>query len=153
MEVRVVRPSEGESIRFGPITARIIEDGSHTGHRLGLMEATVPPGPNQPPQHIHRQHDEVFIVTAGKLRFTTGEDFVDVEAGSVVVVPTGVPHTFSNPFDQPAVMINTFTPDLYIQYFRDLGQLPLDERGLLAPADVGRVMARYATDVVRPGSS
>lgn len=45
---------------------------------------------------------------------------------------------------------NTFTPDLYIQYFRDLATLPLDERGLLSPADIGRTMARYATDVGRP---
>jgi mannose-6-phosphate isomerase-like protein (cupin superfamily) len=151
MDVRVIRPGEGEPANFGPITARIIEDGSHTGHRIGLIEATVPPGSPQPPQHIHREHDEVFILTAGTLRFTSGDESVDVEAGSVVVVSPGVPHTFSNPFDAPAVMINTFTPDLYIQYFRDLSQLPVDEHGRLAPADVGRVMARYATDVVRPG--
>ena len=43
------------------------------------------------------------------------------------------------------------TPDLYIQYFRDLGQLPVDERGMLSPADVGRTMARYATEVVHSG--
>ena len=151
MDVRVIRPGEGEAVSFGPITARIIEDGSHTGHRLGLIEATVPPGSAPPPQHIHREHDEVFILTAGKLRFTSGDESVDVETGSVVVVATGVPHTFSNPFDLPAVMVNSFTPDLYIQYFRDLSQLPVDEHGRLAPADVGRVMARYATDVVRPG--
>jgi hypothetical protein len=43
------------------------------------------------------------------------------------------------------------TPDLYIQYFRDLGQLPLDNQGMLSPADIARTMARYATDVVHPG--
>ena len=91
-----------------------------------------------------------LVVTAGKLRFTSGEQSVDVEAGSVVVVPIGVPHTFSNPFDVPAVMLNTFTPDLYIQYFRDLSTLPVGPQGLLDPADIGRTMARYATDVVRP---
>ncbi len=72
-----------------------------------------------------------------------------VEAGSCVTVPTGTAHTFSNPFDAPATFINTLTPDLYIQYFRDLGKLPVDERGLLSPADIGRTMAKYATDVVR----
>ena len=30
------------------------------------------------------------------------------------------PHTFANVGDDPAVMLNTFTPDLYVQYFRDL---------------------------------
>jgi mannose-6-phosphate isomerase-like protein (cupin superfamily) len=150
MAIHVVRPGEGEMTGGGPIKVRVIEDGSHTGHRLGLIEATVPPTPAQPPQHIHREHDEVFIVTAGKLRLTSDTESVDVEAGSVVVVPVGTSHTFSNPFDAPATMLNTFTPDLYVQYFRDLALLPVDERGLLTPADIGRTMARYATDVVRP---
>lgn len=65
-------------------------------------------------------------------------------------MPIGVPHTFSNPFQDQAVFIGTMTPDLYIQYFRDLGQLPLDHQGMLSPADIARAMARYATDVVHP---
>ena len=149
MAIRVIRPGEGEMSGGGPIRARIIEDGSHTDHRLGLIEATVPPGPAQPPPHIHREHDEVFIVTVGKLRFTSGDESVDVDAGSVVVVPRSTPHTFSNPFEAPAVFLGTITPDLYIQYFRDLAALPLNAQGLLDPADIGRVMSRYATDVVR----
>ena len=61
-----------------------------------------------------------------------------------------VPHTFSNPFDTPAAFIGLMTPDLYIQYFRDLGQLSLDTDGMLQPADVARTMAHYATEVVLP---
>ena len=151
MGIRVIRPGDGERVGIGAIHARIIEDGSSTGHRLGLIEATIPPGPAQPPQHVHHEHDEVFIVTAGKVRFTTGDDSVDVEAGTVVVVPIGVPHTFSNPFEAIAVFIGTMTPDLYVQYFRDLAQLPVDDQGMLKPADIASTMARYATDVVRAG--
>ena len=146
----MVRPGDGEQVGGGPIGAQILEDGSHTGHRLGLVQATLPPGPAQPPQHIHHEHDETFIVTAGRVRFTSGSDFVDAEAGTVVVVPIGVPHTFSNPFDATASFIGLMTPDLYIQYFRDLSLLPLDQQGLLQPADVARTMARYATEVVPP---
>jgi len=99
---------------------------------------------------VHHEHEEVFIVTAGKVRFTSGHDSIDVDAGTVVVVPIGVPHTFSNPFQEMAVFIGTMMPDLYIQYFRDLGQLPVDQQGMLDPADIARTMARYATEVVRP---
>ncbi|MBV9354263.1 MAG: cupin domain-containing protein, partial [Chloroflexi bacterium] len=59
--------------------------------------------------------------------------------------------TFSNPFEEPAEFIGLMTPDLYIQYFRDLSHLPLDQQGMLRPADVARTMARYATEVVPPG--
>jgi len=36
------------------------------------------------------------------------------------MIPPGAPHTFANPTDQPTMLLNTFTPDLYVQYFRDL---------------------------------
>jgi mannose-6-phosphate isomerase-like protein (cupin superfamily) len=149
VRIHVVGPNDGEQTGGGPIRCRIIEDGSRTGHRLGIIEVAVPPGPAMPPQHVHRKHDEVFIVTQGKLRFTSGTESFDVEAGSCVTVPPGAPHTFSNPFDEPAKFINTLTPDLYIEYFRDLSRLSVDDRGLLDPADIGRTMAQYATDVVR----
>ena len=149
MTIRVVGPDDGEQSGGGPIRIRIIEDGSHTAHRLALYEATVPPGPAAPPQHVHREHDEVFIVTRGKLRFTSGTDSVDVEAGSCVTVPPGTPHTFANPFNEPATFIGTLSPDRYVEYFRDLGRLPVDDHGLLNPADIGQAMARYATDVIR----
>lgn len=149
MSIIVVGPEDGEQAGGGPIRCRIIEDGSHTEHRLGLVEVIVPPGPAMPPQHIHHKFEEIFIVTRGRLRFTSGDESVDVAAGSCVTVPLGTAHTFSNPFDEPATFINTLTPDLYVEYFRDLGRLPVDDRGLLSPADIGRTMARYHTEVVR----
>jgi quercetin dioxygenase-like cupin family protein len=88
-------------------------------------------------------------VTAGKLRFSSGVDSVEVEAGSCVTVPAGTPHTFLNPFAEVAKFICTLTPDLYVEYFRDLGKLPMNEQGMLDPADIGRTMAKYATEVIR----
>ena len=86
MSINLVGPNGGEQSGGGAIKIRIIEDGSHTGQRLGLIEATVPPGPAIPPQHVHREHDEVFIVTQGKLRFTSEGVTFDAEAGSCVTV-------------------------------------------------------------------
>lgn len=150
MDPIVVRSEDGEPAGVGPIRCRIIEDGSHTAHRLALVEAIVPPGPAVPPEHIHGSHDEVFIVTRGRLRFSVGGDTVDAPTDACVVVPAGTPHTFSNPFDEPATFITTLTPDLYVQYFRDLGSLPVDDRGMPNPADIARLMARYDTHVVAP---
>lgn len=149
MSIIVIRPEDGELSGGGPIRIRILEDGSHTAHRLGLIEAVVPPSPAGPPQHVHREHDETFIVTEGRLRFTSATDSFDVTAGSSVTVPAGTPHTFSNPFDDAGKFICVLTPDLYVEYFRDLGKLAVDEHGMLDPADVARTMAHYATDVVR----
>jgi len=147
--IHVVGPSDGEQSGAGPIRCRIIEDGSHTQHRLGLIEAIVPPGPGGPPQHIHREHDEVFIVTKGKLRFNSGADAIDAAAGACVTVPSGTPHTFSNPFEEPATFICTLTPDLYVEYFRDLSRHFIANEGQFDPADIGRIMASYSTQVIR----
>ena len=149
MSIHVIEANGGEPSGGGPIRCRIIEDGSRTEHRLGLIEAMVPPGSAGPPQHLHLEHDEIFIVTEGKLRFTSGNDSVDVEAGSCVTVPAGTPHTFFNPFGPRAKFLCTLSPDLYVEYFRDLGRLPVDEEGLLNPADIGKTMAKYATEVIR----
>lgn len=42
MAIEVVDRAGGE-ISAGPITNRILEDGSHTGHHIGLLEVTMPP--------------------------------------------------------------------------------------------------------------
>ncbi|HEY1634677.1 MAG TPA: hypothetical protein VGF64_07965, partial [Acidimicrobiales bacterium] len=46
-------------------------------------------------------------------------------------------------------LVGALTPDLYVEYFRDLSELPVNERGLLDPTDIGRTMAAYATEVIR----
>lgn len=61
------------------------------------------------------------------------------------MVPPGTPHTFANLTDQPAVMLSTFTPDLYVQYFRDLQEALADGRPLTPQANID-TMSRYATE-------
>ena len=55
-EVSVVGPADGEVIQLGPIRMRILEDGSTTGHRLGLGEITLAPHTDGPPQHLSLIH-------------------------------------------------------------------------------------------------
>jgi quercetin dioxygenase-like cupin family protein len=142
--VSIVGPGEGEMALSGPTQMRILEDGSTTSHRLGIGEITIAPHTSGPPQHRHAQHDEGFYVAAGTARFTVGETSYDAPAGTLVMVPPGAPHTFANVSDEPAVLLNTFTPDLYVQYFRDLHELIASGQPPTGEAIVG-VMARYAT--------
>jgi quercetin dioxygenase-like cupin family protein len=142
--VTIVGPQDGEIALSGPTRLRILEDGSSTSHRLGIAEITIAPHTEGPPQHRHAQHDEGFYVLAGTVRFTVGDQSHDVPARSLVMVPPGAPHTFANVGDEPAVMLNTFTPDLYVQYFRDLHDLIASGQPLSPPVITG-VMARYAT--------
>ncbi len=123
---------------------RILEDGSTTEHRLGLAESTLAPHTPGPPQHRHAQHDEGFYVVSGIVRFTIGEQDHDAGPGMLVMVPTGAPHTFANPGDEPAVLLTAFTPDLYVQYFRDLRDAAA--AGPPTSSAIEAIMARYATE-------
>jgi quercetin dioxygenase-like cupin family protein len=141
--VSVVGPGDGETIVLGTTRMRVLEDGSHTGHRLAITESVLAPHTQGPPQHRHAQHDEGFYILSGTVRFTVGDENHDATTGTLVMVPPGTPHTFANPTDQPAVMLSTFTPDLYVQYFRDLQKVLADGRPLTPQANID-AMSRYA---------
>jgi mannose-6-phosphate isomerase-like protein (cupin superfamily) len=143
----IVGPNDGEIVRLGPATVRIIEDGSTTGHRLGIGEITLAPRSAGPPQHRHARHDEGFYVVSGTARFTIGTVTHDAPVGTLAMIPPGAPHTFANPGDEPLVLLNTFTPDLYVQYFRDLDEMTAPGGPPPGAEAVAQVMNRYATEV------
>lgn len=143
--VSVVGPGDGETIMLGTTRMRVLEDGSNTGHRIGLAESVLAPHTPGPPQHRHARHDEGFYVISGTVRFTVGDRDHDATAGTLVMVPPGVPHTFANVTGQPAVVLSTFTPDLYVQYFRDLRDMTAGGRAL-TPRASAETMSRYATE-------
>jgi quercetin dioxygenase-like cupin family protein len=144
-EVSIVNPDQGEVPLKGPTRMRIVEDGSHTEHRLGVGEITIAPHTDGPQQHRHAQHDEGFYVVSGSVRFTVGTTSYDASPGTWVLIPPGAPHTFANVTDEPTVLLNTFTPDLYVQYFRDLRDL-IESGEPVTKESNAAVMARYATE-------
>src|SRR5882757_2797317 len=105
-DVSIVGPADGDVVLSGPIVMRILEDGSTTAHRLGIGEITIAPHTAGPTQHRHAEHDEGFYVVSGTARFTVGDTAHDAPTGTLVMVPTGAPHTFANPGDEPVVLLN-----------------------------------------------
>ena len=131
----------GEIIRIGhQLTVRVMEDGSNTDNRLGMIEVTLAPRASGPVAHWHEMHDETFLVTKGTVRFSgagvkdfagknmnedVGDDgkdhddvFLDAKEGDYIVVGTRAPHTFSNPTGEEAVFVSTLTPAFYVNYFK-----------------------------------
>ena len=83
-------------------------------------------------------------MVSGTVTFTVADKTYEAATGTLVMIPPGAPHTFANPGDQPAVLLNTFTPDLYVQYFRDLRDMIASGQDL-TPAATIAAMSRYAT--------
>src|ERR1700745_210566 len=143
--ISTTTPGQGELALSGPIVLRILEDGSTTSHRLGIAELPIAPHTAGPPQHRHARHDEGFYVVSGTAQFTVGDQTYEAVQGTLVMVPPGAPTTFANTRNQPAVLLNTFTPDLYVQYFRDLPDLASSGQPP-AERDIEQVVARDPTD-------
>jgi mannose-6-phosphate isomerase-like protein (cupin superfamily) len=61
---------------------------------MSLGTYSIPAGAADP-QQPHKE-DEVYLITAGRARFTAAEESVDVAAGHVLFVPALVEHRFSD---------------------------------------------------------
>lgn len=54
------------------------------------------------PLHVHRADDEAWHVISGALRFRFADEEIVAAAGSTVLVPAGVAHTFGNAGPDPS---------------------------------------------------
>ena len=80
------------------ISPRDLADGNLVGADHGattciILDESDPGG--GPRLHRH-PYDETWVVVAGTLTFTAGDDELAALAGDIVVVPPGVPHKFRN---------------------------------------------------------
>lgn len=125
----------------GQLGIRYLIDGAATGS-MGVFELTVPPGSNVPPPHSHSNNEEIVYVLEGTLRYSVGPESRDLTPGQTMHTPKGVVHGFSNPFDAPARALIALSPDIELQYFKDVAAVvnmggPPDKAAMVA------VMGRY----------
>ena len=125
-------------------TFTVLDDGTATGGRIGLVACELSPGWVGPPQHVHAATDETWFVLTGAVRFTTGAETFVATPGRSVTAPRGTPHTFANADpDAPATLFCTVSPAHYVDYFRELATLALTPEGRFDPADMRALMTRY----------
>jgi mannose-6-phosphate isomerase-like protein (cupin superfamily) len=93
---------------------------------VAITESRYAPGRRGPGPHVHRQHADAFYVLGGALAFDVGPDAaekVEAEAGSLVLVPAGVVHTFANESADDARFLNIHAPGMgfgdYLRAMRD----------------------------------
>lgn len=105
----VLAPGEGRTYSMGPLRAVFKADGEETGGRYSMSEWWLEPHTKGPGLH-HHPEDDVFLVLEGTMHFRMGDDWVEAAAGSFVLVPGGVPHTFENRGDVPVGAFNISVP-------------------------------------------
>ncbi len=101
----VVRPGEGHRIGNVEFLAR-----SADTPRFNLSLVTVAQRREGPEPHVHPTEDDAFYVVEGELVFLVEDDEVAAGAGTFVLVPPGVRHTFANRTDSIARFLNVHAP-------------------------------------------
>jgi len=150
MEPIVLLPGEGERIAIGPMTAVMKATAETTGGAFSISEGVVPPGASGPPPHAHGHTFDTFYVLEGTLRVTVGDRQIDARAGSYVLVPPGVVHTFAHATAEPARFLNINAPGGWEHYLRDIARAA--QSGTMpGSAEFTQVVAKY--DFVVPTQS
>jgi mannose-6-phosphate isomerase-like protein (cupin superfamily) len=144
----VLGPGEGHGFDIGTMRLTVKEAGERTAGQLVIVEIVVPAGSGSPPPHIHRRGGESWYVLEGELDVLAGSERGRYGPGSFVMVPAGTPHQFANPGSGPVRFLTTMSP-YQLQFLQAVAQIWT--AGPPDPAALVEVMARYDTELVRPG--
>ena len=99
---------EGERLK-GKKRAATIKLGRE---ELSLIEFELEPGFEGPDPHTHDDHVDSFYVLEGEPEFVAGDETLRLGPGSYIAAPIGFRHTFANPGDQPARLLNIHAPSV-----------------------------------------
>lgn len=78
--------------------------------RFNLAIVTIAPRRHGPEPHRHADEDDAFYLLDGELVFTVEGSEIVAGAGTFVLVPPGLEHTFENRGDVPARFVNVHAP-------------------------------------------
>ncbi len=110
-------------------------------------------GERGPDLHVHHRHADAFFILTGAMRFEVGprgERVVDAPAGTLVVVPPLVGHSFSNAQAEEVTWLNVHAPDAGFARFLRTGEafdsddLPLPDGDRGRSADLATVVSGEA---------
>lgn len=141
----ILRPGDGAKLKYlgSEITVKVA--GKDSGGAFSVCEFAIPAGVDGPAPHIHYAHEETWYVLEGEPLLPLGGRDVVAPAGSVVFVPRGLVHTYSNPGPKPAKILGVFTPAGYERCYEEVARFfpsgaPSDPSTLIA------IMKKYDTE-------
>lgn len=162
----IVPPGQGRKLvtKAQEVTFKVTgADGSH----VSTFEVVVPPGFDVG-AHVHQQSGEFFYVLDGELELFAfeptardergwheweserGDRAVRAGAGSCMFVPTGCPHAFRNPTDEPTTMLfQSYPAPDHEHYFEEICQI-FSSGDVVDPEAVQKLRDRYDVDQITP---
>ncbi len=98
---------DGEAITDRPgRRVTLLADTEH----LTLTDFDYGPGQRGASPHVHHDHSDAFLVVEGELEITFEDGPLRAPAGTFVLIPPGVIHSFDNSSDAAARFLNIHAP-------------------------------------------
>lgn len=154
--LRAGRTDLARSVWYSGYLLTFLVTGEETGGAFSVVEEVGRKGLSaEPPMHVHSREEESFYVLEGRMRFVVGDEQVDAPAGTLVVLPRGIPHRFTLETEHVR-MLNMCTPAGFEGFFRELSEpapsmtLPPAPDG---PPDIERLLrtaAAYGVEILPP---
>ena len=166
MDGLIVPPGQGRKLttKAQEVTFKIT--GAH-GCLVSCFEVVVPPGFDVG-AHTHDRSGEFFFILDGELdllafeptertgdrwqdwKSSGGDRVVRAGAGSCMFVPTGCPHAFTNPTDEPARMLfQSYPAPDHERYFEELFAIYSDG-GTVSSEAVRKLRDKYDVNQITP---
>jgi oxalate decarboxylase/phosphoglucose isomerase-like protein (cupin superfamily) len=152
-------PGAGRVIAGGGLHATLKVPGGNPAV-ASTFEVVVPPGFDVG-AHVHSAAQELFYVLEGELDLlafepqqrtpedwhswisSDGRRFLHGEAGSLLFIPPGCPHAFSNPTSKPARVLFQAAPSGHEDYLDELAAMLREVQGKPDPKAVAELRRRY----------
>lgn len=138
----LVEPADGKVVMEGPLGVITKIPGTATNGVISIVEHPVAPRILVPP-HVHQDNDEWSYILEGRIGARIGDAEFIAEAGSYILKPRRIPHTFWNPDDRPARILEIITPSGLEEMFAKFGEL--GARGELTPETMGETAGQYGS--------
>lgn len=117
-----IAPGAGELASLQGIGVHFKVRSADTGGAVAVVEHPMEPRRLVPP-HTHSREDELSYVLEGKIGARIGDELYEVVAGGYIFKPRGIKHTFWNPTDLPARVLEIIVPGGFDDYFEAIGRL------------------------------
>ncbi len=118
-QVMFVQPGQGRfiSVLGSEMTFKVT--GDDTNGNWCLIEYSQTPGARTPPQHAH-DWDEAYYILQGQMTFRIRDRTFDAAAGSFLLVPGGIPHTYTNGTSEAVDFLLMLSPAGFERFFEDV---------------------------------
>ncbi len=119
MTGRIIRADEGEVLgAAGGCRDRFLIDSKDWGGRFAVVEHLLAPGSIAAPMHRHTKEDEFSLILEGQVWYHAAGEELTAAVGDLVFKPRGEWHTFWNPGDEPATLLEIISPAGLEKLFR-----------------------------------